>query len=385
MTKETVASFSGKNKTFEVTGKKVLIFCNSLVGLLSFRKELIEELKNNKYGVIVVAPQHEYADDLKKLKCKYVPIEMDLRGTNPVKDLGLIKAFKKIVKNEKPDVVLTYTIKPNVYGGYVCGKLKIPYICNVTGLGTSVEKPGLLQKVTLFLYKKGLKKAKCVFFQNKDNLDFMKKHGVIRGKYELIPGSGVNLERHTLLDYPKDDTIRFLFIARIIKEKGIEDYLEIAKYIKGKYPNTEFHIAGPCDDEKYLPIIKDLEKKSIVVYHGPVKDVRELHKISNCTIHPTFYPEGMSNVLLESCAAGRPIITTNRPGCKEIVDDGVNGYMFKCQDVETLKKKVDSFMKLSFEEKKKMGINGRKKVEKEFSRDIVVRAYLEAIGGANEL
>ena len=359
--------------------KRIMIFCNSLVGLMNFRKELIETLLKKKYIVIVVAPEHEYSKDLIEMKCGFIPIDMELRGTNPIKDLKLIKDFKKIVKKEQPDIVLTYTIKPNVYGGYVCGQLKIPYICNVTGLGTSVEQPGLLQKITLFLYKIGLKKAKCVFFQNNDNLKFMLKHKIIKSKYRLIPGSGVNLHYHSILNYPKDKIIRFLFISRILHEKGIEEYLEVAKYIKSKYPNTEFHILGASDDEKYKLIINDLEKDNIIIYHGQVNDVREYQKISNCTIHPSFYPEGMSNVLLESCASGRPIITTNRPGCKEIVEDGINGYLIECQDTKALKEKVEKFINLSFSEKKKMGLNARKKVEKEFDRNIVINAYLEEI------
>ena len=362
--------------------KQVMVICNSLVGLMSFRRELLETLLDKKYGVTVVAPEYKFSKDLKKMGCNFIPIEMELRGTNPFKDLKLIKAYKQILKENKPNIVLTYTIKPNVYAGYVCGKLKIPYVANVTGLGTSVEQPGLLQKITLFLYKRGLKKAKCVFFQNKDNLDFMLKHGIVKENYKLIPGSGVNLEYHKLLPYPKDKTIRFLFISRILYEKGIGEYLECAKYIKEKYPNTEFHILGKYDDDKYTKIIKDLEKKNIVIYHGQVDDVREYHKISNCTIHPSFYPEGMSNVLLESCAAGRPIITTNRPGCKEVVDDGKNGYLIECKDTNTLTKKVERFINLSYKEKEQMGLNARKKVEKDFDRNIVINEYMREIEGA---
>ena len=360
--------------------KKIMIVCNYLVGLVSFRKELLEKLLKGKNEVIVVAPDDKLSKNIIDMGCTFIPVEMESRGTNPIKDIKLINTYKKIMKKEKPDIVLTYTIKPNVYAGYVCGKLKIPYITNVTGLGTSVEQPGLLQKVTLFLYKRGLKKAKCVFFQNKDNMDFMLKHKTVKGYYKLIPGSGVNLKHHTLIPYPKDEKIRFLFISRILFEKGIEEYFEVAKYIKNKYPNTEFHILGKCDDEKYSKMIKELEEKNIVMYHGLVDDVREFHKISNCTIHPSFYPEGMSNVLLESCAAGRPIITTNRPGCKEIVEDGKNGYIIECQDTNGLKEKVDKFINLSSKEKEKMGLNGRKKVEKEFDRNVVLNEYIKQIG-----
>ena len=359
--------------------KNIMIICNSIVGLINFRKELIEKLLEKKDNIIIVAPNHDFSKKLVQLGCKFIPIKMDLRGTNPIEDLQLLNTYKKIIKNEQPDIILTYTIKPNVYAGYICGKLKIPYISNITGLGTSVEQPGLLQKITLFLYKRGLKKAKCVFFQNQDNLDFMIKKNVIKGKYKLIPGSGVNIEYHKLLPYPKDEIIRFLFISRIIYEKGIEEYLETAKYIKRKYWNTEFHILGACDDEKYLKIIKELEKKDIIIYHGQVNDIRKYQKISNCTIHPSFYPEGMSNVLLESCAAGRPIITTSRSGCKEIVKNGINGYMIECKDTESLKNTVEKFIHLPYDKKEKMGLNGRKIVEKEFNRDIVTNEYIEEI------
>ena len=357
--------------------EKIMIICNSLVGLMSFRKELLEKLIEEKYEVQVVAPEHKFSKDLKSMGIKFIPVEMESRGTNPIKDLKIINTYKKILKEERPNTVLTYTIKPNAYAGYVCGKLGIPYIANVTGLGTAVEQPGLLQIITLFLYRMGLKKAKCVFFQNKDNQEFMIKHNVVKNNYKLIPGSGVNLKHHFYMEYPKDKVIKFLFISRILYEKGIDEYLECAKYIKEKYPNTEFHILGKCDNENYSKKIKKLEDENIVIYHGQVDDVRKYHKISNCTIHPSFYPEGMSNVLLESCAAGRPIITTNRPGCKEIVEDGINGYLINCQDTQALKEKVEKFINLSNKERKQMGLNGRKKVEKEFDRNIVIDTYIE--------
>ena len=359
--------------------KKVMIICNSLVGLMNFRKELLETLVNEKYKIIVVAPEYKFSKELLKMGIEFISIEMESRGTNPFKDLMLLRNYRQILKSNKPDVVLTYTIKPNVYAGYICGKLNIPYIANVTGLGTSVEQSGLLQRIALFLYRKGLKKAKCVFFQNKDNLEFMLRYNIVKYNYKLIPGSGVNLKYHTLLPYPNDNIIRFLFISRILYEKGIEEYLETAKYIKNKYKNVEFHILGNCENENYLKILKKLENDKIIIYHGQVDDVRLYHKISNCTIHPSFYPEGMSNVLLESCAAGRPVITTNRPGCKEIVKDGFNGYLIECRDTQELKKKVENFINLSNKEQRVMGLNGRKKMEKEFDRNIVINAYLKEI------
>ena len=360
--------------------KKITIVCNHLNGLFNAREELLNVLLKNKYEISVIAPANDKTEKLVNMGIKFIPIDMELRGTNPLKDYNLLKNYKIILKKEKPDLVLSYTIKPNVYAGYTCRKLKIPFIANVTGLGTSVEQPGLLQKITILLYKIGLKNAKCVFFQNQANLDFMLKHKIIKNNYKLIPGSGVNLKKFVYSEYPNDNIIKFLFVSRIIYEKGIEEYLSVAKFIKGKYPNTEFHILGKCDDDKYLNLINKLEDKKIVIYHGRVNNIKDFYQMSHCTIHPSFYPEGMSNVLLESCATGRPIITTNRPGCREVVNEGINGYLIECKDTEGLKKKIEKFINLSYEEKKKMGINGRKKVEKEFDRNIVINEYLQVIG-----
>ncbi len=359
--------------------KKVIIVCNSLDGLIRFREELLISLKKENYDIYVIAPNNKVKEKVQEIGCNYIEINMDRRGTNIFKDFILLKNYKKLIKEIKPDVVLTYTIKPNIYAGYVCRKLGIPYIVNITGLGNAVENAGILQHITVFLYKLGLKKANCVFFQNKENLNFMLKRKIIKNNYQLIPGSGVNLEYHKFIPYPENKKIVFLFISRIIYEKGIEEYLELAKNIKKTYNNVEFHILGICDDEKYLKMINEYEKDNIVIYHGQVDDVREYHKISNCTIHPSFYPEGMSNALLESCAAGRPIITTNRTGCKEIVEENINGYLVDVRNTEMLIEKVEKFINLPYEEKKKMGLDSRKKVEKEFDRNIVINAYMKKI------
>lgn len=216
------------------------------------------------------------------------------------------------------------------------------------------------------------------FFQNKENEEFIIKKKIISGNHRIIPGSGVNLDYYSLLDYPSDETINFLFIARVMKEKGIDQYLEAADYIKVKYPNTVFHILGFCEDA-YEDKLKEMQAKDIIKYHGMQSDVRRFHKISHCTIHPTYYPEGMSNVLLESAASGRPVITTNRSGCREIVDNDVNGYIVLQQNSKDLIEKIDKFLSLDYKTKRQMGLAGRKKVVNEFDRKIVVYSYLEEI------
>lgn len=356
---------------------RILVLTNNDMGLYKFRKELIQELvKQNE--VYLALPYGEFAPRLKEMGCRLIDTPIDRRGANAVKDLMLLMKYVSIIKEVKPDVVLTYTVKPNVYGGLACRITHTPYIVNITGLGSALENGGVIQKTLLILCRIALNKASCIFFQNKENRHFFNGKNIICGTHKLIPGSGVNLEHYRVLDYPKENKIRFLFIARIMKEKGIDQYLEAARYIKGKYPNTEFHILGFCE-EGYEERLKKMMAQGIIQYHGMQSDIREYHKFSHCTIHPTYYPEGMSNVLLESAACGRPVITTNRSGCREIVDDGVNGYIVQPQNSQDLIEKVERFLSLTNKQKTDMGLAGRTKVENEFDRRIVVNAYLEQI------
>lgn len=359
--------------------KKILILANKDITLLYFRKELIEKLVAEKNEVMVCFPKSDKVNEFVNMGCKFIDIKMDRRGTNPIKDMGIIFNYLKILKETKPDIVLTFTIKPNLYGGFACRIRKIPYIANITGLGTALQNEGLLQKFTIFLYHIAFKKIKCCFMQNEDNMKFFEKHKIADGKRVLLPGSGVNLEKYKLLEYPKENCdLEFLFIGRIMKEKGIDLYIETAKYIKSKYKNTRFHVIGYCEQD-YEQKLNDLQNQGIIIYHGKQDDMIPFYKLSCCTIHPTYYPEGMSNVLLESAASGRPVITTDKPGCREIVDEGVTGFIVKPQDIESLKIAVEKFINMPYEEKVNMGLAGRRKVEKEFDRDIVIDKYLKEI------
>ena len=392
---------------------KVLILANKSTGLYKFRGELLEALIANGHEVFISVPNGDFIEEMQQMGCHFIETEISRHGTNPLTDLALAKKYYTIIKSVKPNIVFTYTIKPNVYGGIACQLSKVPYVANVTGLGTAVENGGILQKITLALYRTGLRKAKRVFFQNQANQDFMLRHKVVTSAYSLLPGSGVNLEQFTPLPYPDEtDGIHFVFISRIMREKGIEQYLDAAKHFKAAepakapdsrhsersdielsatscstilrfegaessaVPKTTFHICGFCEPE-YKGKLDECVKNGTVVYHGMVRDVREIHKISHCTIHPSFYPEGISNVLLESCACARPIITTDRSGCREVVDDGVNGFVVKQRDSEDLIQKIEKFLALTHEQKMQMGVAGRTKVETEFDRKIVVNAYLK--------
>lgn len=356
---------------------KILILANYDLGLYKFRKELIQELLK-KHEVYISLPNGEYVSNLVEIGCKFINTPINRRGTNPISDYKLLLDYINIIKKIKPTVVLTYTIKPNIYGGIACRLIKTPYITNVTGLGTAVEEVSLLQTITVFLYKVALKKANTIFFQNSENKDFFIENKIVNENIKLIPGSGVNLKYFRSMEYPNADTTEFVFISRIMKEKGIEQYLDAAEYIRNKYPDTRFHICGFCEQD-YEDTLNELNENGIIIYHGLVRDVREIIKNTHCTIHPTYYPEGLSNVLLESSACARPIITTNRSGCREVVDNGINGYIVEQKNSQDLIDKIESFLKLSHKEKKNMGLSGRKKVEREFDRQIVVEAYIEEL------
>ena len=357
---------------------RVMILANSDSGLYQFRKELVQEVVQ-KHELFFCVPDEGYTEKLTALGGKYVPCTLlNRHGTNPVKEIRLLLWYRKILMKYEPDIVFTYTIKPNVYGGAACASLGIPYVANITGLGTAVENGGIMQKITLTLYRWGLRKAQKVFFQNTENRDFMLSRNIVKGAYDMLPGSGVNLNRYYVSDYPSGETVDFIFVARVMKEKGIDQYLDAAKAIRESHPETRFHICGGLEQD-YKQKLDDLEKAGVIIYHGNVEDMAAIYKMAACTVHPTYYPEGLSNVLLESAASGRPIITTNRAGCREVVDDGVNGFVVREKDSLDLIEKIEKFLSLPIEERKKMGLAGREKVEREFDRRIVVEKYLGEI------
>lgn len=358
--------------------KKILILTNFDEGLYNFRRELLKELVS-KHEVYISLPFGKRVDELVEMGCKFIETPFERRSTNPFNDLLLLMKYIKMIKSVKPDVVLTYTIKPNVYGGLACQYTKTPYITNITGLGTAMENGGLLEFVTKCLYKIGLRKSKCVFFQNEGNKKIFVENKLIKEKSRLLPGSGVNLENFKLLEYPTDEKINLLFIGRIMKDKGIEELLSSAKYITEKYDFVEFHIVGFYDDDKYKLIIDSMSKNQIIHYHGQTDNVKAFIGKAHAIVLPSYH-EGLSNVLLEASACGRPVLTTNVSGCKETFDEGITGYGCESKNSDDLTRIIEKFINLNYEEKVAMGIKARNKVEREFSRQIVVDSYMEEIG-----
>lgn len=359
--------------------KKVLMLGNHEIVIYNFRRELIEELIKEGYEVYVSLPYGPKVEFLKGMGCKFIDTPINRRNTNPLEDIKLFFRYLKILKDIKPNIVLTYTVKPNVYGGIACRIRKTPYICNVTGLGSGYLNGGIVQKIVQTLSKVSFRKANKVFFQNTADRDLLVKQAVVKENYDLLPGSGVNLDTYKLLPYPPEDQpINFNFVARVMKDKGIDEYLEAAKIIKKKYPGVIFNVIGMIDQPKYEEILKKYSEDGIIEYHGFQTNMMPFIEKCNCIINPS-YTEGMSNVLLENAACGRPIIASDIPGCMEIIDEFQSGYKFKVKNTTDLVKKIDKFINLKYDKKVRMGLSGRKKVEKEFDRKIVVNKYLKEI------
>lgn len=358
----------------------ILVLTNNIGGLHSFRKEVMKSIVDAGYEVYISEPDNdERVKYFESIGCHIIRTEFDRRGMNPLADFKLMLRYRKLIKQLTPKAVLSYTIKPNVYGGIACRLTHTPQLANVTGLGDAVENGGWLKKLTVALYKFGIGKAHRVFFQNKSNRSFCINEGIATDSSLLLPGSGVNLRFHSFQKYPTDDgTTRFLYIGRLLKDKGIDELFTTAKIIKEKYPHTEFHLIVDSVEGNYQIALNDLIDKGIVQYFGPQSDVRPFIGAIHCTIMPSYH-EGMSNVNLESSANGRPVITTKVPGCRETVDDGKTGFLIEARSAESLVNGVEKFISLPYEQKVIMGQMARKKVEDEFDRQMVVDAYLNEI------
>ena len=357
---------------------KILFLVNNDGGLYLFRKELLETLVKNNDVFCSTPDEDGFLPNLEKIGCECITTNLNRRGMNPFEDIKLIRRYKRIIKQTKADVVLTYTVKPNVYGGIACQKMNVPYICNVTGLGTSIENGGLLSNLVLRLYKIALKKAECVFFQNEHNLSVFKDKGIVKENTVLLPGSGVNTIKHCLEDYPDDsDYFRFLFVGRIMKDKGVEELFQAMEMMAGEGKKVFLDVVGGYDED-YSQQINILENQGILKYHGHQEDVHSFYANTHCLVLPSYH-EGMANVLLEAASTGRPVIASLVPGCEETFDDGITGFGCMVKDVASLKEAMARMCSTPWSERKEMGLRGREKVKNQFDRQIVVQAYKEQL------
>lgn len=356
---------------------RILILANFDVGLYQFRKELIAELLK-KNQVFISLPYGKLVDKLVEMGCEFIDTPLDRRGINPLKDFKLIRGYYSIINDIEPDLVITYTIKPNIYGGFVCKIKKVPYAINITGLGTAFERGGMLRKMVTMMYKVSLKKAKVVFFENSENQGiFIDEKIVTQNQICLLNGAGVNLDHYTYSEYPHNEKVHFLFVGRVMKEKGIDELLDAMQRLIKEGKNCCLDVVGPCEDD-YEDILKEHEQEGWLKYFGYQDDVRPFIKACDCFVLPSYH-EGMANTNLESAAMGRPVLTSNIHGCFEAVEDNVTGFLFSKQDSDSLYGAMKNFLSLSYEKRKQMGIAGRKRMEKIFDKKLVVRETVKEI------
>ena len=351
---------------------KVLILTNLDVGLYRFRIELVKELLK-EHEVIISLPDGDFVDEFEKIGCTVFKTDMDRRGINPIHDIKLLVAYRKILKSVKPDMVITYTIKPNIYGGILCRYKRIPYAVNITGLGTAFQNSGLLKSFVTFLYRIGLKKAKVVFFENEENRQTLINNQITTEEQScLLPGAGVNIETYPLTPYPTDNEItQFLFMGRVMKEKGIDELFSAMHRLHEENVPCKLVVLGSYEED-YANKVNECSQEGWLDYKGFQEDVKPFIERSHCFVLPSWH-EGMANTNLECASMGRPVITSNIHGCLEAVEDGVSGFLCNKQDADDLYRVMKEFVGLSYKQRKEMGLAGRKRMEKLFDKRVVVK------------
>ena len=358
---------------------RIAILTNNATGLYKFRKELIEQLVVN-HEVYTVHPYDKSVERLECLGCKFVPLEFNRRRANPFEDFRQFHNYIRLLKKIKPDFVITYTIKPNIYGALASRIKRIPYAVNVTGLGTAFEKDGLLQKLVTIMYKTALKRAQIVFFENSANRGLFVNEKIIRqNKTCVLNGAGVNVDTFSILPYPDNTVFKFLFIGRVMKEKGVEELFAAMKRLVRDGEKCFLNVVGPLE-ENYKEELERCELEGWLKYHGSQDDVRPFIETCDCFVLPSYH-EGMANTNLESASSGRPIITSNIPGCREAIVEGVSGLLCRSKDVDSLYRTMKQMLGFTRGQRELMGIVGRKHMEDVFDKKLVVQATLDRLFG----
>lgn len=359
---------------------RILILSNLTSYTFNFRFEILQSMVKAGHSVTIACHNDDpdKQTTLEGIGCSMVEVAFNGKGKDPKEELALLRTYRGMVRDNRPDIVFTFTIKMNLYGGLAAKRFRIPYVPMITGLG-ELEKKGRLRAVLMVLHKMVMPGAKAVVFQNQANMDFFRDNGIKTGRAVLVPGSGINLQKFTYKDYPSEnDGLKFAFIGRITPAKGISEYLSMAETEKERHPDMRFLVAGLCDED-LRQRVEDLNAKGVIDYLGVLSDTRDLLSDIHCLVLPTYHPEGLSNVLLEASATGRPAICTDRPGCHEVVTEGLNGLYCKPRDVDDLVSTVERFAGLPESEHRRMGLAGRCHVESNFDRSIVVDAYMELL------
>lgn len=363
---------------------KIAIVLNTSWNIYNFRLGLVKALLSEGHEVVAIAPADEYSDKLVQAGCIFEEVKMDSRGANPVKDLCLTYELYKIYKRQNPDVILQYTIKPNIYGTFAATFLKIPVINNVCGLGTAFLNKNLVSKIAIAMYKLAFRFPKLVFFQNDDDKEFFLNSKIInKVKIDVLPGSGIDINefipQHKTY---KEAPFTFLLISRLIHDKGILEYINAIKILKSKGVNAKFQLLGQLDTQHARGIAKELVdewiEQDIVEYMGSVEDVKPFINNSDCVVLPS-YREGTPRSLLEAASSGKPIVATDVAGCNNVVDHKVNGFLCKSKNAEDLAAKMEDMLSQDEDSIKMMGHASRQIAVDRFDEKIVINKYLDSI------
>ena len=363
----------------------VLLTGNTTFKLANFREGLIRRLIADGHRVTIVAPPDEYVEKIRALGCDFVPLIMDRNGTSPVSEARLLFSIFKVIRRTGVDVVFSYTIKNNIYSGIACRGLGIPFVPNVTGLGPAFNATGLINHTVRALYRVAFGKAQAVFFQNSSDLEvFTGSRLVSRNRVRLLPGSGVDLNRFAATPLPQGgEVIRFLLVARLLWDKGVGVYVDAARKVRKIFPQARFQLLGPLDPDSKSGIsgvqLDEWISEGVVDYIGSTQDVLPFLQAANCLVLPSYYREGTPRSLLEAGAVGRPIITTDMPGCRDVVVDGKSGFLVAPRDTDQLATAFEAFLSLPPEAQAAMGVASRRHIAQTYDEEIVIDAYLRTL------
>ena len=360
--------------------KKVLIVANDFTTIHHFRMELLQRLQADGHEVVLALPEDEKNEAFRPLVTKLVSIPLSRFGTNPLADYKTYRALRGLIRAEQPEAVVTFTAKPNIYGGLAASKEKVPYFPTVTGLGKNFEDKNLISKIMVALQKAAFKNAKTVFFQNEKNREILQSHGIARDNSKMIPGSGVNLTMNRFEPLPENEKTVFLSAARIRQDKGYDELFAVIRRFRAEEIPAEFHVIGWYEDESYKATVEEMQEKFGVKFYDfiPHDQMHRYIADCDCLVQPSHH-EGMSNVILEAAATGRPCIASDIHGCKEAVRDGETGYLFEVKNADDLYQKMKQFIHVDQDTRAQMGRNARQFMEQCFDRNTVVQAYIDEI------